>query len=87
MCFKGFKQEKQFKKQVGADKNQNKSEDDEENHSNFYINSIEKQLTQELKGTIKTIKRDNSGKYVVNPITDSVTFSMEFDIGASVSSM
>lgn len=81
VCLKGFKPERKFQKQIDADVSENQTYSDQENQ-NFFINSITKQLIQN-----NTIKKDSSGKYIVDPTIDGIQCIMEFDTGASVPSM
>lgn len=81
MCLKGFKPERKFQKQVDANVSENQKYSDQEDQ-NFYINSITKQTIQN-----NAIKKDSSGKYIVDPIINGIKCIMEFDTGASVSSM
>jgi len=66
VCLKGFKPERKFQKQVDADVSENQKYSDQENQ-NFYINSIMKQTIQN-----NAIKKDSSGKYIVDPIIDGI---------------
>jgi len=81
VCLKRFNPERKFQKQVDADVSENQKDSDQENQ-NFYINSITKQTIQN-----NAIKKDSSGKYIVDPTIDGIQCIMEFDTGASVSSM
>lgn len=81
VCLKGFKPERKFQKQVDANLSENQKYSDQDDQ-NFYINSITKQTIQN-----NVIKKDSSGKYIVDPIINGIKCIMEFDTGASVSSM
>jgi len=72
VCLKGFKPERKFQKQVDADDSKDQKYSDQENQ-HFYINSITKQTIQN-----NSIKKDSSGKYIVDPTIDGIQCIMEF---------